>query len=91
VAAVVASPGDSLWAARIWGAIERSRAELGTPRPPEEWAGYDRCVAAARVASGDDAAFDSAWQEGRRLTLDQAIDLALATPVEGGLPMCGDA
>jgi len=84
LAAVVASLRDSLRAARIWGATERSRAELGTPLPPNERSGYDRCVAAARLASGDDAAFDSAWQEGRGLTLDQAIDLALAKPVEGG-------
>jgi non-specific serine/threonine protein kinase len=84
LAAVVASLPDSLRAARIWGATERSRAELGTPLPPNERSGYDRYVAAARIASGDDAAFDSAWQEGRCLTLDQAIDLALAKPVEGG-------
>ena len=81
---MVASLRDSLRAARIWGATERSRAEIGTPLPPSERSGYDRCVAAARIASGDDAAFDSAWQEGRGLTLDQAIDLALAKPVEGG-------
>jgi hypothetical protein len=81
---VVASLRDSLRAARIWGATERSRAEIGPPRPQNERSGYDRYVAAARIASGDDAAFDSAWQEGRCLTLDQAIDLALAKPVEGG-------
>jgi non-specific serine/threonine protein kinase len=81
LAAVVASQHDSLRAARIWGATERSRAEIGGPN---ERSGYERWVAAARIASGDDAAFDSAWQEGRCLTLDQAIDLALAKPVEGG-------
>jgi predicted ATPase/DNA-binding winged helix-turn-helix (wHTH) protein len=83
LAAVVASRRDSLRAARIWGATERSRAELGTPLPPNERSGYDRYVSAARIASGDDAAFDNAWQEGRSLTLDQAIELALAKPVEG--------
>jgi predicted ATPase/DNA-binding winged helix-turn-helix (wHTH) protein/Tfp pilus assembly protein PilF len=84
LAVVVASLRDSLRAARIWGATERSRAEFGTPLSPNERSGHDRYVAAARIASGDDAAFDSAWQEGRGLTLDQAIDLALAKPVEGG-------
>jgi len=84
LAAVVASLRDSLRAARIWGATERLRAEIGTPRPQNEMPSYDRYVAAARIASGDDAAFDSAWQEGRCLTLDQAIGLALARPVEGG-------
>jgi predicted ATPase/DNA-binding winged helix-turn-helix (wHTH) protein len=84
LAAVVASQRDSMRAARIWGATERSRAEIGAPLPPSERSGYDRYVAAARIASGDDAAFDTAWQEGRGLTLDQAMDLALAKPVEGG-------
>src|SRR6266851_7866781 len=76
LAALVASLRESLRAARIWGVTERLRAEIGTPRPQNEMPGYDRYVAAARIASGDDAAFDSAWQEGRGLTLDQAIDLA---------------
>jgi hypothetical protein len=39
LAAVVASIGDSLRAAGIWGATERSRAEVGTPLPPNERAG----------------------------------------------------
>jgi hypothetical protein len=84
LAAVVASLRDSLRAARIWGATERLRAEIGTPLQLWERSGYDRRVAAARIASGDDAAFDSAWQQGRCLTLDQAIGLAMAKPVEGG-------
>ena len=77
LAAVVASQRDPMRAARIWGATERSRAQIGAPLPPSERSGHDRYVAAARIASGDDAAFDSAWQEGRGLTLDRAIDLAL--------------
>ena len=82
LAAVVASLRESPRAARIWGATERLRAEIGPPLPPNERSGYDRCVAAARIASGDDAAFDSAWQEGRGLTLEQAIALALSETVE---------
>jgi len=84
LAAVAASLHDSVRAARIWGATERARAEIGTPIQSCERFRYDHCVAAARIASGDDAAFDSARQEGRCLTLDQAIDLALAKPIEGG-------
>ena len=84
LAVLVASLCEPLRAARIWGAAERLRAEIGTPLLAWERAGYDRSVAAARIASGDDIAFDSAWQEGRGLTLDGAIDIALATSVEGG-------
>jgi tetratricopeptide (TPR) repeat protein len=83
LAAVVASQRDSMRAALIWGATERSRAEIGAPLPPSERSDHDRHVAAARIASGDEAAFDRAWQEGRSLTLDQAVDLALK-PAEGG-------
>ena len=81
---MLASLRDSLRAARIWGATERLRAEIGTPLLAHERSGYDQRVAVARIASRNDAAFDSAWQEGRCLTLDQAIDLALAKPVERG-------
>ena len=55
---MVASLRDSLRAARIWGATERLRAEIGKPLTPSERPRYDRWVAAARIASGDDAAFD---------------------------------
>jgi len=84
LATVVGALRDSLRAARIWGAAERLRAEIGTPLPPNERSDYDRWVAAARITLGDDAAFDIAWQEGRGLTLDQAIDLALAKPAKAG-------
>ncbi len=84
LAAVVASQRDSLRAARIWGGAERLRTEIGTPLPSNERSGHERRVAAARSALEDGAAFDSAWQEGRGLTLEQTIDLALAKPVEDG-------
>ena len=82
LAAVVAALGASLHAARIWGAAERLRDEIGSPLPPNERARYDLHVAAAREALEDDVAFDSGWQEGRALTLEQAIELALAETVE---------
>ena len=86
LAAVFASLRDALRAACIWGAAERLRAEIETPLPPAERPDYDRCVGAARAVAGDDAAFDRAWQEGSLLTLGQAIELALAKPVDGGDP-----
>ena len=76
LAAVAAALGRSLRAARIWGAAERLREEIGTPLSPTDRPGYDRRGAAARAAVGDDAAFDGAWQQGRALTLEQAIELA---------------
>jgi predicted ATPase/class 3 adenylate cyclase len=76
-----AALGDSLRAAHLWGAGERLREEIGSPLPPQEQRDHDRDVAAARAALEDNAAFDRAWQEGRALTLDQAIALALEKPV----------
>lgn len=82
LAAVVAVLGKSLRAARIWGAAERLREEIGAPLPPNERPRYGRRVAVARAALRDDAAFDSAWQEGRALTIEQAIALALSETVD---------
>jgi hypothetical protein len=80
---VVATLGKSLLVTRIWGAAQRLREEVGSPLPPSERPNHDRRVAAARASAGDDEAFDNAWQEGRAVTLEQAMQLALAETVEG--------
>jgi predicted ATPase/class 3 adenylate cyclase len=77
LAAVFAAFGNSLHAARVWGAAERLREEIGSPLPPIDRPRYDRRVAVARAGLGDDAAFDRAQQEGRALTFEQAIELAI--------------
>jgi predicted ATPase/class 3 adenylate cyclase/Tfp pilus assembly protein PilF len=82
LAEVIAAIGDFLGAARIWGAAERLREEIGSPLAPNEETGYDRRVGAARAALGNDAAFDHAWQEGRALSLDNVIALAMQTKGE---------
>jgi hypothetical protein len=69
--------GNSLRAATIWGATERLQEEIGCPMAPSELPRFNRDVAAARAALADDVAFDRAWQEGRALTLEQAIEFAL--------------
>jgi non-specific serine/threonine protein kinase len=63
--------------ARLWGAAERLREEIGTPLPPNERVRYEQKVAAARAALGD-AAFERAWQEGRAMTMEEAVDYTLA-------------
>jgi tetratricopeptide (TPR) repeat protein len=82
LAAMFAALDSSLRAARIWGATERLRKEIGAPLSPKDRPRYDRRVGAARAALSDSAAFDRAWQEGRALTLEQAIALALEASVE---------
>jgi predicted ATPase/DNA-binding winged helix-turn-helix (wHTH) protein len=64
-------------AARIWGQVERLREEIGAPIAPSGRPWYDRQVTAARAALRDDVAFDLAWQKGRAMNLQQAVQYAL--------------
>lgn len=82
LAAVDAALGSVLRAARVWGAAERLRESIGSPVSRIGRSDYDRPVAVARAALGDHSAFDRAWQEGRALTIEQAIELALEDNVE---------
>jgi predicted ATPase/class 3 adenylate cyclase len=77
LAAVMAGLGQACQAVRIWGASERLREEIGAPLPPKERADHDLQVSAARIAVADPAGFELAWQAGRGMTLDQAIEYAL--------------
>ena len=64
-------------AALIWATAARIREEVGCPLPPRDRARSDRRIAAARAAMGDDAAFDHAWQEGRAMPLERAVEFIL--------------
>ena len=75
----VSALGDPLLAARLWGTHERLREDCGEPMTPNDRSDNDRCVAAARAALGDDPAFDRAWQEGRAMALDEAVNVALTS------------
>ena len=69
---MVASQGEFLWAARLWGTAEALRDGMGTPIPPAYRADYERSVAGARIQLGEQA-FDGAWAEGRTMTLEQVL------------------
>ena len=56
-------------------AAEALRASLGLPLPPNEREEYDREVAAVGSTLG--AAFSTAWQEGRAMRLEEAMEQAL--------------
>jgi hypothetical protein len=64
-------------AACIWGAAERLREEISSPLAPFERGRYLTQLAAARGALGD-ADFATAWQKGRAVTLEQAINYAMS-------------
>ncbi len=76
LAAVAAARGRTREAVRLFGAVEALLEQLGTSLERNERADYDRYVAAVRTEL-DQAAFDTAWAEGRNLSLDQAVALAL--------------
>jgi len=68
-------------AATIWGATEHLREEIDVPISFDEQADYQRAVAAARVALGDEA-FEQAWNEGRAMALEEVVRYALAGPAK---------
>ncbi len=72
-----AALADPSRAARMWGAAEKLREDLGASLPPNERLRYERHVGAAPT---DDAAFQLAWLEGRAMTLELAIEYALEEP-----------
>ncbi len=80
LATLAAAGGLARRGARLWGAAERLREEIGAPLSPNDLRRQEQQVAAARTALSDDAPFDAAWAEGRALTLEQAMDLATVPP-----------
>ena len=63
-------------AARLWGATDALREQIGVPLPPNNREVYERKVAAARLALGENV-FSSAWSEGRAMTWEQAVEYAM--------------
>jgi hypothetical protein len=60
----------------MWGAASAIRDAIGSSLPPNERKKYDLQVAATREVMGGDA-FAAAWEEGRAMTMEQAIAYAL--------------
>jgi tetratricopeptide (TPR) repeat protein len=81
VASLAVAQGGAERAARLYGAAECSREAKGTPLTPSERQEYERCVAAARAALGEES-FAAAWSKGRAMSLEQATDYALAEVVD---------
>ena len=75
-AGIIGANGKSLQAAQLLGAVEASYQALGTVMAPADRKEYDHILAAVR-AQLDEATFNAAWEEGRKMTLEQAIEYAL--------------
>ena len=76
LAELIAVTDSPLDAARIWGHLERMVKETDGDLAVRFREALASDVPTARAALGDDAAFDAAWQEGRALSVEQAIALA---------------
>jgi predicted ATPase len=73
--ATAAGSGQRLYATQLFGVAAALRAAIGAPLPPSEQADYARNLAAARA--GDPEAFAAAWDTGRAMALEQAVEFAL--------------
>ncbi len=71
--------GNTRTSAALWGAADTLRESCNAPRQPNEQDEYKDDVVAARQALGEDA-FDASWTQGRVMSLEEAIDLAMAEP-----------
>jgi predicted ATPase/Tfp pilus assembly protein PilF len=69
--------------ARLFGAAEALRNIIGAPLPHAKKANFDRFIQEARDALGR-ADLKASWDEGRIMSLDQAIEYALAENGAGG-------
>ena len=80
LAAVAEAQAEPARAARLWGATEALREEIGVDSL-SHWElhtyDYEGRVSAARNMLGDEGAWERAWAEGRAMTPDQAVEYAL--------------
>lgn len=76
LAGSIAELGDAERAAHLFGAAHALREEIHSAVQPHNRKDYDRGVDAARASLGEEA-FTAAWEEGRAMTLEQAIEYAL--------------
>jgi predicted ATPase/DNA-binding XRE family transcriptional regulator len=76
IATIAVAQGHPRRAATIFGAAQALREASGDAVTPTWRALYDRAVASARTALGEDA-FATAWTTGHALSLDAAIGEAL--------------
>ena len=84
LAKIACAQGQTKWTARVYGATEALREDIGIPLLPPDRPIYDRAIVALRAAL-DGEAFAIAWAAGRMMTLEQAIGYALEEPVSNAM------
>jgi tetratricopeptide (TPR) repeat protein len=81
MAGVAATRREGERAARLLGAADAVRARMGVPVLPANRARYERDVQAARKESGEQR-FTAVWNEGRSMSLEEAVAYALGESAE---------
>jgi non-specific serine/threonine protein kinase len=79
-AGLAGARGQGARAARLWGAAEALRANIGSPATPEARPYYERSMATARTLLGE-AAWEGAFAEGMAMSADEAAEYALSEDV----------
>ena len=75
LARLAGGDGNHQHAARLFGAADAIRHQIGVVRFPVYQAGHDAAIESLRDALGE-GAFDAAWAEGAALSIEQAIAYA---------------
>lgn len=79
IAAIAAATGAPRRAARLWGAADALRLEIGHPRSVDESIAYERQVSPVRATLTAEA-FELAWNEGRAMSLEEAVRHGASEP-----------
>jgi tetratricopeptide (TPR) repeat protein len=77
IAGMLQAQSEAQRAVRLCGFASNFQHPVRAALMPAERAGYDRTLAVAR-ARLDDPELASAWVEGQKMTLDEAVELALS-------------
>jgi DNA-binding CsgD family transcriptional regulator len=85
LAVVVSMQGDHRRAARLFGAAKALREAVGASVLPFYRADYDLGVVTARAGLGEEV-FEEAWEEGRAMTPEEAIEYALGSEMPTPTP-----
>ena len=83
LAGMIQGAGDAARAARLFGAAEMLLESLDAVLDPGGRLEFESDLAATRAQLGE-AAFTTAWQEGRMMTLEQAVTEAMGNVVREG-------
>jgi non-specific serine/threonine protein kinase len=81
----LAMDGQLAQAARLWGAAGSMRDRFGTPMPAHRHKRHATAVEAARTQLGA-SPFDEAWEAGRTMSAEAAIEDALSEAQPGQAP-----